>query len=265
MKNSRHSFVWRLILAIALAATAGCSTLQYRTVQGRFQDAVRADNERFNMPFTDVAGVYHAVADELTPDYIARLDPKLRPNAWTLRAVSQWRAGESAQAVDSAFGGLAEITRLKEQAPQIENSRDSVILTMLPGLVEDSRLRLRFKEKGASDVAAHYDEYATKFHTALRALAEAREKLSPATPQEVLYYWDYQCWRVLEDWLYIIAQLPLDSQADANGRADSFVKTTLANARLQDTTTLPKAIQAAENALPAQHPYRQLIDLERQR
>ena len=115
MKNSHHSFVWRLILTVALVATAGCSTLQYRAVQSRFQDAVRADNERFNMPFTDVAGVYHAVADDLTADYITRLDAKFRPNAWTLRAVSQWRAGELAQAVESAFGGLAEITRLKEQ------------------------------------------------------------------------------------------------------------------------------------------------------
>lgn len=265
MKTPRLFIRGHLLLAFALAVAAGCSTLQYRTVQNRFEDTVRADNERFAMPFTDAGSGYQAVANELTPAYIARLDPKLRPNAWTLRAVSQWRSGESTEAVATSLEGLAEINRLKSQAPQIENSRDSIILTMLPGLVEDSRLRQRFSQGGTNDVANHYDEYASKFHTALRALTEAREKTAPATPLEVIYYWDYQCWRVLENWLYLIGQLPLDAQADANGQADSFVKTTLANARLQGPATLPKAIEAVENDLPKTHPYRQLMDLERQR
>jgi hypothetical protein len=265
MKTFRHLLIWRLFLAIALAATTGCSTLQYRTVQSHFEDTVRADNEQSTVPFIDVASRYQAVASELTPAYIARLDPRLRPNAWTLRAVSQWRGGESAQAVESSLEGLAEIIRLKQQTPQVENGRDSFILTMLPGLVEDSRLRQRFKEQGAPDVAAHYNEYAAKFRAALRALTEAREKAAPATPREVVYYWDYQCWRVLENWLYIISQLPLDAIADATGQADSFVKTTLANTGLQDAATLKKAIEAAENALPGGHPYRQLIGLEEQR
>lgn len=217
------------------------------------------------MPFTDVASAYQAVANELTPDYIARLDPKLRPNAWTLRSVSQWRAGDLAQAVTSSLEGLAEITRLKQQAPHLENGRDSILLTMLPGLVEDSRLRQRFKEQGAADVAAHYNEYAAKFQTALRALTEARSKAAAATPREVIDYWDFQCWRALSNWLYIISQLPLDAQANANGQADSFVKTTLADAGLPDVTTLPKAMSSAESALPSEHPYRQLIALERQR
>src|SRR5688572_11624075 len=180
MKTPRLSFRGCLLLVLALAAAAGCSTLQYRSVQSQFENTVRADNERFAMPFTDVASAYQAVADDLSPDYIARLDPKLRPNAWTLRSVSQWRAGESAQAVASSVEGLAEISRLKQQAPQLENGRDSIILTMVPGLVEDTRLRERFRERGAADVATHYDEYAAKFQTALRALAEARSKAAGA-------------------------------------------------------------------------------------
>ena len=86
-----------------------------------------------------------------------------------------------------------------------------------------------------------------------------------ATPREVIDYWSFQCWRVLVNWLYIIGQLPLDSQASANERADTFVKTTLAGAGLPEVATLPKAINSAENAIPGEHPYRRLIALERQR
>jgi hypothetical protein len=255
---------FRLFLVLAFTAMApGCSTLQYRAVQTRFEEAVRADNDQLSMPFMDSADRYRAIAGELSPEYIARLDARLRPNAWTLRGVSQWRAGEFAPAVASATEGLDEIARQQPTSPQLEHSRDRIILTMLPGLVEDGRLRQRFNENGAADVAAHYDEYAARFHTALRALAEARENVGPATPPEVIAYWDYQCWRVLQNWLFIISQLPLDDQAVANQAADEFVQTTLANAGLPAATTLPKAIEALEQSI--QPPYRQLIELERQR
>lgn len=261
MKTSRLPFLWQPILALVLVVAAGCSTLQYRTVQSRFEEAVRTDNERFAMPFTDATGGYQAVANELTPDYIANLDPMLRPNAWTLRAVSQWRAGDSAQAVASALEGRAEITRLIPRAPQLENGRDSIILTMLPGLVEDTRLRRRFNERGAPDVAAHYNEYAARFHTALRALTEARKQAGPATPAAVIHYWNYQSWRVLQNWNYIIANLPMDGIAAATRDADTFVESALADIKIQ-AATLSRAIEEIRNALPEQHPYRQLIELE---
>src|SRR5262245_59235613 len=122
MKTSRLFLPPRLLLLLVLVAAAGCTTLGYRTVQTQFQDTVRADNERFTIPFTDVTSGYQSVATQLTPEYINGLDPKLRPNAWTLRAVSQWRAEESSNAVASSVEGLAEISRQKEQVPKIENS-----------------------------------------------------------------------------------------------------------------------------------------------
>ena len=265
MKTTTRSLTWYVLLATVLAAAAGCSTLQYRTVQDSFESAVRSDNERSTMPFTDAAMQYQAVAGELTPDYIAGLDEKLRPNAWTIRAVSQWRAGEYTPAVTSALEGLAEIARQGAQTPHLVHGRDSIILTMLPGLVEDSRLRHRLTESGAADVAAHYDEYAAKFRTAVRALAEAREKAAAPTPPEVVAYWNYQCWRVLQNWSFIIGQLPPDVAAEPNRESDAFVKAALANAGLQGPTDLPGAKAAVENALPPNHPYRQLIELERQR
>ena len=265
MQTSSRFLSWPVLLAIALGAATGCSTLQYRTVQNRFETAVRADNERSTMPFTDAATQYQAVAAELTPDYIARLDEKLRPNAWTIRAVSQWRAGEYAPALTSALEGLAEVTRQSAETPHLVHGRDSIILTMLPGLIEDSRLRHRFNENGAADVAARYDEYAARFRPALRALTEAREKVAAPTPPEVVAYWNYQCWRVLQNWSIVLSHLPPADATEPNQEADAFVMTALANAGLPAATTLPSAMTAFENALPTDHPYRQLIELERQR
>jgi len=217
------------------------------------------------MPFIDPSAQYQAVASELTPDYIARLDEKLRPNAWTLRAVSQWRAGEYTPAVTSALEGLTEITRQSAQTPHLVHGRDSIILTMLPGLVEDSRLRQRFIEHGAADVAAHYDEYDARFRTAVRALAEAREKTAAPTPPEVIAYWSWQTWRLLQNWSYILSQLPPENAADPNLEADAFVKSALANTGLENATSLSAAMAALESTLPSDHPYLQLIELERQR
>src|SRR5688572_18427133 len=162
-----HRVLLSLFQIIALTAASGCATLQYRTVQSEFETAVRADNERFASPFTEPASQYQAVAAQLTPDYINTLDPKLRPNAWTLRGVSQWRAGELAQAVESSNEGLAEIERLKPRAPQLENGRDSIILSMLPGLVEDTRVRERFRERGATNIVEDYREYSDRFRNAI--------------------------------------------------------------------------------------------------
>jgi hypothetical protein len=265
MKTTLRFLNCRLLLALALAATTGCSTLQYRTVQDRFETAVRADNERSTMPFTDAAIQYQAVAGELTPDYIAGLDAKLRPNAWTIRAVSQWRAGEFTPAVTSALEGQAEVARQSAQSPQLVHGRDSIILTMLPGLVEDSRIRLRFIENGPTNAAAHYDGYAASFRTALRTLTEAREKAAAPTPPEVIAYWNYQCWRVLQNWSFVIGQLSLEDAAQPNNEADAFVATALTTAGLENVTSLQTAMTALDNALPGNHPYRQLIELERQR
>lgn len=250
------------LIASLLAVLTGCTTLQHRSVQSRFQEAVRADNERFAVPFTDVVKEYRSVAEEISDAYIAGLDPKLRPNAWTLRAVSQWRGELYAEAVASAHQGIAELSKLRSQSPEWDGGRDGILLTMLPGLVEDSRLRQRWSSHGADDLAAHYDEYTVKFRAALRALSEAQEKMSAATPVEVVQYWRYQSWRVLQNWFYTISQLPLDVQAEANRTADAFVKTTFATAKLANVATLKDAIQSVSEALPKSHPYRQLIDLE---
>jgi hypothetical protein len=253
---------WLCQLSVLLAlGVGGCSTVSYRSVQTQFEEAVRADNERFTNPYTDAAERYRAIAEELTPDAIARLEDRLRPNAWTIRAVSLWRAGELNAAAASAAHGRDEIAG--QPSPQLDQGRDSVVLTMLPGLIEDSRLRRRLQEHGVADVAANYDDYAVGFRAALVALEEGWEKMGVATPAEVVAYWNYQCWRVLQNWLFVVGQLPLDKQAAANREADRFVASSLSHLGAAGATTLPGALQAVERQVP--EPYRQLIELERSR
>lgn len=265
MNTFRCSILARFILTIALVTLTGCTTIRYRDVQSQFEQAVRADNEQSGLPFTDIASRYDAVVAELTPAYIGKLDEKLQANAWTLRAVSEWRAGQFTNALQSADEGLNTIERLKQQEPKFDASRDSVILTMIPGLVEDSRLRQRLKELGPQDVKDNYKVYAGKFRNALRALAEAKAKMTAATPAAVRYYWYYQSWRVLENWQFVLGVLLVEQQNQANREADEFVSATLGGNDLLDASTLPDAVKKAEAAIPAGLVYRQLIDLERQR
>ena len=260
-----HRLYLSLFQLIVFFAASGCATLQYRAVQNQFENAVRADNERFAIPFTEPSSGYQAVADQLTADYINALDPKLRPNAWTLRSVSQWRAGELAEAVGSSLEGLAEIDRLKPQATQLENGRDSIILTMVPGLVEDARVRERFRERGTANIVEDYREYSDRFRSAIRALAEARKKVAAPTPPEVVQYWNFQVWRVLANWLSTISKLPRDARIEANSEADSFIRTAFPNAALADVSDIVKAMNSAIAAIPDGHPYRMLIELERER
>lgn len=262
MDIARHI---HLLMPLAVATLTACSTLQYREVQSRFDQAVRADNEQSAQPFTDTANRYEAIAAELTPAYIAKLDAKLQPNAWTLRAVSEWRAGQFSNAVQSAGAGLTAIEQLKQKEPKFDASRDSILLTMVPGLVEDSRLRQRLKEFGPSDVVTNYAAYSGRFHNAVRALADAKRKMAPATSASARDYWDYQCWRVLQNWQFVLGQLPLAEQGRANQQADSFVSENLGAQEMLDASTLAAALTKAENAIPENHLYRQLIDLERER
>jgi hypothetical protein len=264
MKNARSSLAARLILAMALATLTGCSTIKYREVQSRFEQAVRADNDATaaDQPFTETANHYAAIASELSPAYIAKLDAKLQPNAWTLRAVSEWRAGQFTNALQSANAGLNTIAELQKTEAKFEASRDAILLTMIPGLVEDSRLRQRLREAGPQDVAANYSVYAGKFHNALRALADAKGKMTAATPASVRYYWSYQCWRVLLNWQFVLGKLPPGDQGRANQDADEFIAANLGAKDSLNASTLPAAVKSAENAIPANHAYRRLIELE---
>ena len=107
MFHHRHPLMG-LVATIAFLALTSCSTLEYRSIQDEFNSAVRADNELSFDPLAmqDSSALYKYVATQLTEDFIAKLpEAKLMVNAYTLRAVSQWRLqrGEDAQALIDAL------------------------------------------------------------------------------------------------------------------------------------------------------------------
>lgn len=241
---------WLLGLGLALLVS-GCSTLEYRKVQQTFEEAVQADNNRVVSPFTDAADAnYDEVARKLTAEFIQGLDRKLQPNAWTLRAVSSWRTGEFSDALYSSSQGLALIRKQAGDTNFVAQSRDSIILTMVPALVTDSLLTEKLHDMGRAIPGAVYQaEFAKRHLAALRELDEARAKWGPATPASVQHYWAYQRWRLIQNW-----RITLDRIADPAARSDAKSKAERALGM-----PLKDAADQAEKMLPEDHPYRRLI------
>jgi len=229
-----------VLLALLLAAT-GCRTVHYRSVQHDFEQAVRADNEGSESPFTDW---YANVIGDLTPDKIACLEARLRPNAWMLRAVAAWRTQQYRLARDSASAGLKD--------PNLKpHSRDDVILTMMDGLVVDAELFDRFQQGGRKVKATEHQAYAKDFKTALTVLDKARQKIKEPTPLSVQHYWHYQRWRILQNWSQVINAID-PTAVEAMQQATQEAKTFLGQ-------ELIAAIGAARDAIPADHPLHRLI------
>jgi hypothetical protein len=186
------------LLALLAVLLTACGTLEYRQIQSEFNQAVQADNS--GVPFTD----QHAnILDQLTPDYIQGLDPRLRPNAWLLRSVSAWRMGSNDVALVSARQGLREPTLAA-------GSRDQVVLEMIPALVIDSDLNRRWIEAGRTLTGPEYSATyeTTGFVQAWRQLSgPASEAVSQATPAEVIAYLHYQRWRLILNWAAVITSV----------------------------------------------------------
>jgi len=145
--HTYRPFVLRWLQLAALPVLlAGCRTLDYRHVQSDFDHAVVEEMQRSASPFIDW---YRNVSDTLTPEYISKLDPKLRPNAWMLKSVSQWRSSDLTAARGSAKQGLGE-------ANLIQGSRDDVVLTMIPALVVDSELMMDFRQRSGAIPGTNY-------------------------------------------------------------------------------------------------------------
>jgi hypothetical protein len=239
--RSLYSLLCRGMILGLLACAIGCQTLQYREVQRDFEQAVRADIEGSESPFIDW---YGSVLDQLTPDAIAALDPRLRPNAWMLRAVSAWRSGQFGLSRASARDGLND-------ANLRPHSRDEVILRMIDALVIDSELFERFRQAGSSVNPEDYPAYESDFKTALMVLEEARNRIQEPTPVSVRHYWHYQRWRILQNWSQVISAIDptaVETMQQASQEAARFLG--------QD---LSSAAAAMRDAIPADHPLHRII------
>ena len=242
-------------LIVLLVAMTACGTIQYRDIQGEFVEAVSADNAWSVSPLGASAadGLYNSIVLQLTDDYIAKLDDRLKLNAWLLRAVSEWRLGELSKARVSAQNGLNN-----KQVNQ-DGSRDHVMLAMLDGLIIDSDLKTRYLAliKNRPDGVITLNEYnegsfSLDFETALTKLSSGYGKSGPATPPEVGWFFHYHRWRIISNWSIVVTSIePGEDRRNATTETESKLDSSFTG-----------AMDAELNSIPQGHPLRDLISAQ---
>ena len=242
--------VFRAALVAALTFASACTTLDYRSVQGQFVDAVAADNAWSVSPLGGSAaqGLYSRIHAELTDAYIAGLDARLQPNAWLLRAVSAWRLGNFSDARTSVATGLDKLSDAQK------GSRDHVMLAMLDGLIIDSDLLAKFRSVDKKvTLDAYHSTFSPDFDTGLKALDDGFNESGPATPPEVGWYYHYHRWRLLQNWRTVVNSI--NDQDRATARVDAEGKVG------QD---LRQALDQEKKMIPDNHPLHVLIRIHEQ-
>ena len=237
---------FRAALVAALTFASACTTLDYRSVQGQFVDAVAADNAWSVSPLGGNAaqGLYRGIHAELTDEYIAGLDARLQPNAWLLRAVSAWRLGDFSDARTSAAKGLGKLSDAQK------GSRDHVMLAMLDGLVIDSDLLVKYRSlSGKVTLDVYQSSFSPDFETGLKALDDGFKQTGPATPPEIGWYYHYHRWRLIQNWRTVVNSIEID-QDRATAKADAEAKV---GQKLHD------AMKAELDEIPDNHPLHLLI------
>jgi hypothetical protein len=196
-------------LALAVAFLTACQTLNYRKIQDDFNKSLQTGD-------TGSPRQHARVLERLTPEYIGTLDPTVRPNAWMLRSISAWQLESNDVALAASRRGLGEPTL-------VAGSRDHVILEMIPALVIDSDLYRRWINAGKTLTASEYTSTyeTTGFVQAWRQLSgPARNAISAATPDEVIFYFHFQRWRLIMNWAAVITSItPADEFVAAQARA----------------------------------------------
>jgi hypothetical protein len=239
---------------LAVVTLASCSSFKYRDIQNNFIAAVAADNVQAvdslgALTSSDAQQRYDEIQAQLSDAEIEKLDERLRPNAYAIRAVSQWRSGKLKEARASALKGQA--------LPNVASSpRDQLVLVMIPALVIDAELVTKFKAAGGQVSEAEYNAtYPDDFNTAAGVLANAVSAVQPGTPESVIYYVHLQRWRVLQNWRVVISRIEPDAAngAEARNRARADAQQRLG----QD---LVAEIASEENAVPDDHPLRKAMN-----
>lgn len=248
------------LVALAILACPGAGILEYRTLQSDFEQAVAADNAAGLSALTSEAR-YQEIAAQLTDEYIGGLDERLRPNAYMLRAVCQWRSDELGGARASAATGLS--------LPNVADyRRDQLILTMIPALVIDSQSMMAWREAGRVASVELAGRLAEDYGTALGELGKAEALIDEHTPESAASYFHYQKWRVLQNWRQVIGSIRIlkddgtrdpaairEARVAARARAGEILGTDVGN-------PLKRAADAERDAITPGDP---LLDLIRRR
>jgi len=228
--NSGRTRFHPLLLLILPLLFGGCDILRprkqtsladFRQVQARYESATRADN--LDQGGTEGGGqaAYTEVIGTLTPAFIQGLpektqeqpDDRLKPNAWMMRGVSEWRTNALKPAISSAGNGLSA-------GPQV-GSRDHILLLMLPALVTDSEIVGSWQAAGQALTPEAYPKVADDYQTALSKLAQAEAAFGPATGDDTKKMFYLHKKRLLLNWDKVIRTLSTDAEAKKQAKADA--------------------------------------------
>jgi hypothetical protein len=209
------------------------SLADYQNVRAKYEAAAEADNLG-DGEIRGAASGYTQVVSTITPAFISGLpDDKLKPTAWMMRGISEWRTGSFKPALRSVSDGLSA-------QPEAGN-RDHILLLMLPALVIDSELVRDWQTAGQSYSPEAYAQVESGYKSAMTTLASAEAAFSPKTSDDTkkLYYLHKK--RLLLNWDKIIRTMAADAETKKQAKA-------AAGAHL-GVSTLFDAVIAVNNAL----------------
>ncbi|MCP4402522.1 MAG: hypothetical protein GY801_35105, partial [bacterium] len=184
-----------------------------------------------------------------------RLDPKLRANAYTILAISQWRSGD-------LKGAKATV----ETAQGLEfDGRDKVLIEMVLPLIYEQELLSKYSQLDPKRISE--TEYSTIYEPAFVEIADRLKQVTAINAGdgddeawEIIWYVHYQRWRVLSNWRIVIAGLwdgsDFDSSTSWNLRNEARER---ASAKLGGVE-LKEASQQELETIPADHPLRKLAE-----
>ena len=195
-----HSLLYFSCLLLT-ACSEISPTLDFRRVQTEFDQAFHTDR-LYTGRISAAPSGYQAVISSLSTKGISKLEPKLCPTAWMMRAVSEWRTGQFTEANASSASGLA--------ADPLPHSREKVLLTMIPALVMDSEIITAWKAAGLAYSSEQYASVESSYLRALSSLNAAQAVIDTSTPEPVRHFYAYHKWRILFNWETVLVSVSGD-------------------------------------------------------
>ncbi len=242
---------------------SGCaSTINFRDIQRDFNKAVEADNTETYGPqnlgtlTTTYQQNYEDILQRLSEPYIKGLDDRLKMNAYTMKAVSQWRTGK----LDEARQTISQ-----SQPDSAVGARDRMVLMILPALIDDQELTRKYLRLPLPRQVSweDYEKYYKKgYYQGVWALKEAIRQIPPELPENMVYYVHYQRWRILNNWNIVATSLKAGKQKSEDDQieADKDLRVKAGNgAKDLLGDSLEKEIQKEREAVPETNPLGKLM------
>jgi hypothetical protein len=209
------------------------SLADYQSVRAKYEAAAEADN----LGDGDISGSssgYAEVITTVTTAFIGGLpDDKLKPTAWMMRGIAEWRTAAFIPALRSATEGISS-------GPET-GSRDHLLLLMLPALVADTELVRDWQTAGQSYSPEAYAPVESGYKSAMTTLAKAEAAFSPNTSEDTKKLFYLHKKRLLLNWDKIIRTMAADAETKKQAKAT-------AGAHL-GVSTLFDAVIAVNNAV----------------